>query len=365
MKKKAYIVLVLLCAAVFIFYAEWHTAYAQDYDYSDIQESLDGSDVDFEEIVLDFAENNDSSIFQKIWRRIVEAIGGMYKECFASIASVMTIVLIMSIFRSFSATFRNGQVSETAFYAAYVLVFGTIGVIVGAASATAYSVINEIFDFMKVLVPTYALTVSFSTGTASSTALYGGLLGAVTLADAVILKVILPLINMYILTVLCNQLTGESVLSKLSQTIEGVTLWLQKSLVALVLGISAIRGILSPSIDNIKRSSMLKAASAVPGVGGMLNGIAETVLGAGSLIKNSVGIAGIVAIIIICLIPLIKLALYFSAFKLGSIIVQPVSDKRITEAFSQSAGAISLLIKSVMSSMLMFILSLAITAAAT
>ena len=61
----------------------------------------------------------------------------------------------------------------------------------------------------------------------------------------------------------------------------------------------------APLAAEAKNSALVKVGSMVPGIGNTISSAASSVLLAGSLVKNAVGVAGIVVLIIICAMPLI------------------------------------------------------------
>lgn len=61
----------------------------------------------------------------------------------------------------------------------------------------------------------------------------------------------------------------------------------------------------------------------------------DTVLGCGVVLKNAVGLVGVVIILGICIVPIIKLGMLTLAYKLLAGITQPIADKKITDLLEQ------------------------------
>ena len=72
-------------------------------------------------------------------------------------------------------------------------------------------------------------------------------------------------------------------------------------------------------------------SNAVPVVGKILGDAVDTVIGCGLVLKNAIGLAGIIIIIGICIIPIIKLIVLTVSYKLLASISQPIADTKITE----------------------------------
>lgn len=76
-------------------------------------------------------------------------------------------------------------------------------------------------------------------------------------------------------------------------------------------------------------------SSAIPVVGKILGDAVDTVLGCGIILKNAVGLVGVIIILGICIVPIIKLTMLMIAYKLLASITQPIADAKITSLLEQ------------------------------
>lgn len=76
-------------------------------------------------------------------------------------------------------------------------------------------------------------------------------------------------------------------------------------------------------------------SSAIPVVGKILGDAVDTVLGCGIILKNAVGLVGIIIVIGICIVPIIKLGVITLVYKLIAGISQPIADEKITGLLEQ------------------------------
>lgn len=61
----------------------------------------------------------------------------------------------------------------------------------------------------------------------------------------------------------------------------------------------------------------------------------DTVLGCGVILKNAVGLVGVIIIVGICIAPIIKLTTLTFAYKLLAGVIQPIADDKITNLLEQ------------------------------
>ncbi len=343
---------------------------ADNYDYSEIQDVIDdvmngGNKFDFNDYIDKLINGEEAFSFSAIGKQLLNSIKGEINGNISTFVNLVTIALIAALFTNLSMAFKNNQVSETGYYITYLLLFGLLISSFIIASQIAATTISAILDFMKALAPTYLMSVAFCTGATTSMVYYEAALLLITLVDFLIVKVIIPMINFYLVIMLANNLSKEDTLSKLAGLFSSAIDWLLKSLLAAVIGFNTIQGLIVPVADQVKRSVLLKASEAIPAVGDALGGVTETVLGAGVLLKNAIGVAGLIVIISICAVPFIKLLMITVVYKVGSAALQPISDKRFIECISASAKSASMLLKTVFVGAVLFILSITIVAVTT
>lgn len=339
-------------------------------NYDEIQEVIDNimdheDRVKFSDYVNMLMSGKEAFSLKAIGNKLIESISGEVKAHITTFGRLISISLIAAIFTNLSMAFKNNQVSDTGYYVTYLLLFGLLISGFIGTSIIAGTAIGQILDFMKALVPSYFMSVAFCSGATSSFVFYKAALIIITMVDFIIIKLVIPLVNFYLIIVLANNLSKEDMLSKLAGLIETVIKWMLRSLLAVVIGYQAIQGLIVPVADQVKRSAIFKASSALPGVGNAIESVAETVIGAGVLLKNAIGVAGLVVVVTICIVPIIQLIVITLIYKLSSAVLQPISDKRVIECISASAKSAEMLLQCVIVGGILFLLSITIVAIST
>ena len=70
-------------------------------------------------------------------------------------------------------------------------------------------------------------------------------------------------------------------------------------------------------------------------VGKILGDAVDTFLGCGLILKNAVGLVGVIIVLGICIVPIIKLGVMTLAYKLLAAISQPIADEKVTNLLEQ------------------------------
>ena len=120
-----------------------------------------------------------------------------------------------------------------------------------------------------------------------------------------------------------------------------------------------MKSILLPVYDNAKYNVLQKGLSVVPG-GASLSGLSTILVGAGVLIKNSVGLTAVVILLVLGSIPLIKIFCFFVVYKVILALIQPISDSRILAGIQGAADSTGMLLRATSTSIILSVLSIAI-----
>ena len=65
-----------------------------------------------------------------------------------------------------------------------------------------------------------------------------------------------------------------------------------------VLGLQAVRGLVAPAMDAIKRTALGRTAGAIPAVGNAVNAVTELILAGALLVKNCLGAMAVVVLLL-------------------------------------------------------------------
>lgn len=224
---------------------------------------------------------------------------------------------------------------------------------------------NGILTFLQALIPTYTMAMVFTGNIVSGGVTYEIAFFFVYLMEFIMKHILSPMIHVFILVLFLNHLFEEDKLSKLAEFMEKVLGIILKTSFGAVIGLGVVQSLLTPMKDRIANNVMLSGVSSIPGIGGAIGSVGEIILSCGMLIKNSVGIVGLIFLFIIAVIPVVKIGCFWVMYHLLSIILQPVADIRLVECVSGVARGCDLYLKIIMYSMLLFFVLISMVTMAT
>lgn len=115
--------------------------------------------------------------------------------------------------------------------------------------------------------------------------------------------------------------------------------------ITVFVSILSLEGGLTSSIDGLTAKGVKAAATTfIPVVGKALGESTDMVLGSTALLKNSIGIVGMVIIIGICAMPIVKLAILTFTYRFASAVCEPLADKKIVSLLDQMGGTFKVLL---------------------
>lgn len=340
-----------------------------DGNYEDIQSVIDqkenGYNISFSDIVSSLLSGNLTMTFESVGQYIYEHIFIEIAANRDALLQIIGITVAGALFTNFSVAFARNFVAATGFYMTYMILFSLLMTSFLAAYSIASDVLGFLVDFMSALLPAFCSAIAFSSGIASASGFYGVTAMAITGVDWLICHILLGLIEIYMVLSLANHISSQNYLSRLCELIRTIISWTLKTVLGLTLGLNIIQGMVLPAFDSFKNSAFMKVASVIPGVGSALNAAAQTAIGSGVLIKNAIGAGGLIIILIICALPVVKLLVISLMYKIVEAVIQPVSDERIVQCIHITADSMILLLMSVGTAVLLFVLSLAVIASAS
>ena len=318
-----------------------------------------------------------ASIFQKlVSMRFTEAAqeigqwmtGAVLQEIFSSkifIGELAGILLFASVFSNISSAFQSYGVSDSGFLISYFLVFSIIFTNFTVMIAMFKDTVVLLSSFLKVLLPVYTLAVSLSGNLSTGIVFYEYFMIVVLFLNWIFLNVFLPLLQYYFLLELISHFSQKQNISKLC---EGLYFLLAKGIQViffLLFGFHLLETMIAPSFDGAKNSILNKMIGLIPGAGSIVQSVAGTAIGSSLVIKNAVGAAGILFLLIFLLLPLVKLVIYIFLYFLLSVVLEPIADERFILCINAAVKCGTLMIKVLCMSSVLFIVVIALTSLTT
>ena len=281
----------------------------------------------------------------KILKKILKIFG---KEIFSSIKTViavLVIVLIHSIIKAIADNLETSNISKTIYYVQYILI---VTIVMSNFSDLIFSITNTIQNlvgFMNSLVPLLITLMIYTGNIATSSLLEPIILLIIEFISNIILTLILPGVSIITALMVVSKLSDKVQIGKLAKFFKTSIVWFLGIILTIFVGVVSLEGTLASSVDGITAKTAKAAVSSmIPVVGKILGDSVDSVLGCGLVLKNALGVVGVLIIIGICATPIIKLSILTIMYSLSSAIIEPLADEKIVKLLEDFSSIFKLLL---------------------
>ncbi|MGN0334043.1 MAG: stage III sporulation protein AE [Lachnospiraceae bacterium] len=335
--------------------------------YGDIEEVLQrilGQDAGFAEMVTELTESGTLSggaFLSVIKDSFFTQIEGYREMLFYLMLLLLSAAILAAVTRAFS----NHQISDMGFYMIYLLLILVLMQVFGECYELTRQMVTDLLDFMKVLMPAYLMAAAAASYRTSAAVFYEGFLILVYYLQRIVLHFVLPAIRGYCLLVLAGHLGSTDFFSRGRQQIRKLISLVLKAMIGVSAGLQFIQGMITPAIDSMQQTALSKGVSGLGSMGNVAQGVMDIILGSGVLLKNGIGAAAAVLIVVISLLPALRVGIYVFFFQLLAVVTEPVTDGRLNSAIGEMGEGLGLLVKLQFTVAALFLLTIAVVCVTT
>lgn len=280
----------------------------------------------------------------KIYKKILNIFGSEIKESIATLISILVIVVIHSLLKSISDNLENGNIAKIIYYVQYILIVS----IVMANFADIISLIKQtasnLVGFMNALIPILITLMTYTGSIVTGGLIQPIILFMINFIGNIIQSVLIPFVLVIAVLSIVSKISDKVQITKITKFFKSSITWFLGIILTIFVGVLSLEGTLSSSIDGITaKTAKATVSSIIPVVGKILGDAVDSVLGCGVILKNALGVIGIIVIIGICVMPVVKLGVLTIIYNLASAIIEPVSDEKIVKLLEEMGGTFKLL----------------------
>lgn len=362
--------------------------FCADTDIVEISEDLNNTiideldEIDFSglnEVIVEF-QNNNLNIFSidNIKSKIYSIISGenaiSYSSFFASIFSIfldlvlkylpmlsliIAIGVISNLLSGIKSKFNEKSTSSLIHLVCFLaVVILMISMITNLSSVSSNS-INNMVGQMNALFP-ILLTLMVGIGANASVSVFQPIVAIIsTYVADFFTYLILPLFMVSFVFNIITNLSDNIKLDKFSSFISSLFKWCVGLVFTLFFAVFAIQGISAGTFDSLSiRTTKYTIKSYIPIMGGYLSDGMDLILSSTILIKNAVGLVGVLMIITTILSPLLEIVVFSLLLKLVSAILQPMGNNKTSNFLMSTSKSITMLSTCIIAVGFMYLISI-------
>ena len=216
---------------------------------------------------------------------------------------------------------------------------GSVKTMMGLGQET----VEELNTFSKALLPTLSAAVAASGGIVSASVRQVATIFFVDLLLSLIRGLLLPLVYFYVAAAAADAMLPGRRLAGISRAIRKGTVWLLTGALALFTLYLTVSGAAAGSADTVTARLARSAVGVLPVVGSILADAADSVLAGAGAVKNTVGAAGLLAVLAVCLLPLVRLGVQYLVYKAAAFLAGILGAEQLTGLIDALGGAFGLI----------------------
>lgn len=281
----------------------------------------------------------------KIAKKILKLLGTEVSSTLKTLVGILAIVLIHSILKAISENLESSNISQIIYYVQYILIVTLIMSNFSDILSSVKETIENLVGFMNCLIPLLVTLMLYTGSITTSGVIQPIILFIIEFIGNIIVSLILPVVSIITALIIVSKISDKIQISKLACFMKSSIVWFLGVILTIFVGVISLEGTLTSSVDGITAKAAKAAVSSlIPVVGKILGDSVDTILGCGLVLKNAVGVVGVVAIVGICIMPIIKLGTLSIMYSIASSVIQPVADDKIVKLLDEMGGIFKLLL---------------------
>ncbi|SNZ10729.1 stage III sporulation protein AE [Terribacillus aidingensis] len=249
------------------------------------------------------------------------------------LGTLILLSLFSSILQTIQTAFNKGSISKVAYLIVSMVLLTLLLNSFRLSVNYAMEAINGMSDFMLALIP-LLLGLMASFGSLTAVAFFHPIIVFLIHASGLLIaKVVIPLFLMSALLHLVSTINKEYPVTQLADLLKNIALWLLGIFFSVFLGVISVQGAVTAVQDGVAmKTAKFVTGNFIPVIGRMFTDATDTVLSASLLLKNAIGIVGVLIVLAIALFPAIKILAIALIYKIAAALLQPLGDGPIIKS---------------------------------
>ena len=317
--------------------------------------------INFKEMIINLVTGK----FELDWKKIYGNFGKVFfaeiKLNLSFMAKIFAIAIFTGILSNFKTNFSDSTVGELAWIVCYILIVVLIIQSIIVVLNVGKNTIEQMTSFMQILFPALLALLIGMGGIASSGIMQPATVLLTGVTGIFLKNIMLPLIFLSTILVLISNINDNISLENLSKLTRNICSWVLGIVFTIFIGVLSVQGIIAASFDGVSiRTTKYAIETFVPVVGKMFSQTVDVIISSSLMLKNAVGVVGLMVSISICIYPILKILSLMAIYKLSSALLEPISDKRVVNCLNEICSVLVILLVTLLGITILFFLTIAL-----
>jgi stage III sporulation protein AE len=277
------------------------------------------------------------------------------------LATIVLLTVFTMLLETMQSAFERNTVGKVAYGIAYMVLI--ILAVNSFHTATSYAgdAIQSMVQFMLAMVPLLLTLLAGTGGVASVAVLHPLIVFMIHTVGTFIHLFVFPLLFFSAVLHLVSAISDRYKVTQLANLLRNIGIGVLGILLTVFLGVLSVQGAAGAVTDGVAlRTAKFVTGNFVPVVGKMFSDAADTVMSASMLVKNAVGLTGVIVLLFLCAFPAIKILTLALIYNLAGAVMQPLGDTPIVQCMQTIGKTLIYVFAALASVGLMFFLAVTI-----
>lgn len=281
------------------------------------------------------------------------------------LGTLIMLTIFSALLQSLQSAFAKSSVSKIADAVVYMVLIifalNSFYVVMTYARET----IQTMIDFVLALLP-ILLALIATGGSVLSVSFFHPIIVFLMHTSGLLMNyIVLPLLLLATILSIVSTMSDQYKVTKLAKLLQNVSVSMIGIFLTIFLGVLSVQGTATAIADGIAvKTAKFVTGNFIPVVGRMFTEAADTVISASALLKNTVGIVGVVILLLIVVFPAIQIFCIAFIYKFAAAVLQPVGSSGVIQCLDIIGRSIIYVFASLAIVSFMFFLSITIIIAA-
>lgn len=281
------------------------------------------------------------------------------------LGTLIMLTIFSALLQSLQSAFSKSSVSKIADAVVYMVLIifalNSFYVVMTYARET----IQTMVDFILALLPILLALIATGGGVVSVAFFHPIIIFLMNTSGLLMNYIVLPLLLLATILSIVSTMSDQYKVTKLSKLLQNVSVGIIGIFLTIFLGVLSVQGTATAVADGIAvKTAKFVTGNFIPVVGRMFTEAADTVISASGLLKNTVGIIGLVILCLIVAFPAIQIFCIAFIYKFAAAVLQPVGGGAIIQCLDIIGRSIIYVFACLAIVSFMFFLSITIIIAA-
>jgi len=316
--------------------------------------------------VYEFIKNKESFSLKNVLKGFIKFL--LYELILNGklLGLLLMLTLFSTVIQTMHNAFEQTTVSKIAYFVVYIVLIYLALNSFFLAYSYALEAVETMSSFMIALIP-LVLGLMATFGNLITVAFFHPIIiFLINSSGLLVSKLILPLLFLSALLFIVSTLNDNYRVTHLAQLFRTLSVGILGGFLTIFLGVMSVQGTASAIQDGVAmKTTKFVTGNFIPVIGRTFTDATDTILSASLILKNAIGIVGVITVLFIALFPALKVFAIAITFKIAAAVLQPIGDGPVITSLNTMSKSIIYILACLLAVTLMFFLAIVIIVVAT